>query len=474
MEFVEYNPFAKRYRKGIKRIALVYPNRYAGGIANLGLQYIYTRINEMDAVCERFYSDVFDGFRSVETGTPLAEFDMALFSLQYEMDYFKAVEILKKSGFGGIKIAGGPCVMENPLPLMDYFDAFFIGEVEGAVEEIIEARSAEELSGIPGIFTGREEKVRRVYAKLERHMEKEIIGEGAYGKCFLLEIGRGCIRKCRFCIVRQIYSPPRWRKKELLPKSFETEKVAIIAPSPSDHPEFKEILQMYVEHGMKVSPSSVRADTLDEELAELLMQAGVKTLTIAPETPSQRLQEAINKGISDEAVMNAAELSEGRFEKVKLYYMVGLPGENFEDVEKIIEQAKRIKERVKRVEISVNPLVPKPHTPLQWMPFGGKENMKEGIEELRRKLSFIRENARKAGIEADVSGYREFAIQTILSRGGRDVSEILEGSSYKKFERYLGQIEVDSTLLWDFIEHGYRKSTLLKEYEKVSNIVCYK
>lgn len=471
MELVEHNPFAKHYRKGIKRIAIVYPNRYAGGIANLGLQYIYARINEMDAVCERFYSDVFDGLRSVETGTPLAEFDMALFSLQYEMDYFKAVEILKKSGFGGIKIAGGPCVMENPLPLMDYFDAFFIGEAEGFVEEIVKARNAEELSGIPGIFTGREERVRRVYGKLERHMEREIIGEGAYGKCFLLEIGRGCVRRCRFCIVRQIYSPPRWRKKEMLPDGFEMEKVAIIAPSPSDHPEFKEILQKYVEYGMKVSPSSVRADTLDEELVELLKRAGVKTLTIAPETSSQRLQEAINKGIGDEVVMNAAELSEGRFEKVKLYYMVGLPGENFEDVESIIEQAKRVKKRVKRVEISVNPLVPKPHTPLQWMPFGGKENLKEGIEELKRKLSFIRENARKAGIKADVSGYREFAIQTILSRGGRDVSEILEGSSYRKFEKYLGQIEVDSTLPWDFIEHGYRKSTLLKEYEKVSNIV---
>jgi len=322
----------------MKRVALVYPNRYVGGIANIGLQYIYAKINESDAICERFYADVFDGLRSVETTTPLSDFDVALFSLQYEMDYFKAVEILKKSGFKGLKIAGGPCVMENPLPLMDYFDAFFIGEVEGYVEELIRARTPEELSGIPGVFTGREDKVRRVYSRLDRHMDRQIIGEGAYGRCFLLEIGRGCVRKCRFCIVRQLYFPPRWRSRDFLPE-VEEKKVAIIAPSPSDHPEFRDIVQRYVDEGKEVSPSSVRADTLDEELADLLKRAGVRTLTIAPETVSEKLQEVINKGIGEEDVIGAAEIASTRFEKVKLYYMVGLPGEEFEDVKAIVEQS---------------------------------------------------------------------------------------------------------------------------------------
>ncbi len=467
---MEHNPFAKRYRKGMRRVALVYPNRYAGGIANLGLQYIYARINEGDAICERFYSDVFDGLRSVETATPLADFDIALFSLQYEMDYFKAVEILKKSGFKGLKIAGGPCVMENPLPLLDYFDAFFIGEVEGFVDRLVEARSAEELSGIEGVFTGREERVKRVYAQLDRHMEREIIGEGAYGRCFLLEIGRGCVRRCRFCIVRQIYFPPRWRRKEMLPE-VEEDKVAIIAPSPSDHPQFREILQHYVEEGKSVSPSSVRADTLDEELADLLKQAGVKTLTIAPETASPRLQEVINKGIGEEDVSRAAELASTRFEKVKLYYMVGLPGESFDDVKAIVEQALKVKRLVGRVEISVNPLVPKPHTPLQWMGFGGREDVKEGISALKKKLDYLKREARRAGIEADVSGFREFAIQTILSRGDRKVAQMLEGASYRKFGEYLQPIDPDSLLPWDFIDHGYRKTTLLKEYEKIKKIL---
>jgi radical SAM superfamily enzyme YgiQ (UPF0313 family) len=463
----ESNPFLKKYRKGMKRVALVYPNRYVGGISNLGLQHIYARINEGDAVCERFYADVFDGLRSVETATPLRDFDMALFSLQYEADYFKAVEIIRKSGFKGLTIAGGPCVMENPKPLLPYFDAFFIGEVDEKIDEIVEVKSGEELGSIEGIYTGKEEKVKRVRAKLSRHMDREIIGEGAYGRCFLLEIGRGCIRRCRFCIVRQIYFPPRWRRLEDLPEVRNVDKIALIAPSPSDNPEFKDILLDYVSKGFKVSPSSVRADTIDEELADILRRAELRTLTIAPEAASSHLMEVLNKGIDVEDVMNAAKLSAGRFDKVKLYFMVGLPNERFEDVKDILELALKVKKYVKRVEISVNPLVPKPHTPLQWLPFGGKSDVKEGIRELKKKLQYLKIESRKLGIEADVSGVREFVTQTILSRGDETVAGMLEGRGYRNFYSFLGEMDIDRILPWDFIDHGYSKDRLVKEYQNL-------
>ncbi|MEM4701981.1 MAG: radical SAM protein, partial [Archaeoglobaceae archaeon] len=277
---MEFNPFQKKFRKGEKKVALVYPNRYVGGIANVGLQLLYAKINEF-AHCERFYLDVFGGLRSIESGTKLSEFDLALFSLQYENDYFKAVEIIRKSNFSGMKIAGGPCVMENPRPIMKFFDAVFIGEAEDCIEEIVMAKDVKELRGIEGIFTGVEEKVRRVFSKLGKHIEDEIIGDGAYGRCFLLEIGRGCVRKCTFCLVRQIYSPPRWRKIEDLPEIKEVKKVAIIAPSPTDHPRFREILQYFVERGFEISPSSIRADAVDEELVEILRRGKVRTLTLA-------------------------------------------------------------------------------------------------------------------------------------------------------------------------------------------------
>lgn len=462
-KIMEFNPFQRRFRKGMKRIALIYPNRYVGGVANIGLQQIYAEINEF-AICERFYTDFFEGLRSFESQTPLSEFDFALFSLQYENDYFNAVEILRKSGFRGIKIAGGPCVMENPKPLLKFFDAFFIGEVEGRVEEILSVKSPEELVGIKGIYTGKEEKVKRVYSKLGKHLEKEIIGEGAYGKCFLIELGRGCVRKCTFCLVRQIYAPPRWRKLEDLPEVKDVKKVALIAPSPTDHPNFKDILQKFVENGFDVSPSSLRADSIDEEMVELLKAGNVKSITLAPETTSERLSEFLKKDISFEDVKRAVEISAGKFEKLKLYFVIGIPTETIEDVHKIVERAKELKKYIPNIEISVNPLVPKPHTPLQWMKFGG-------VAELRKKIEILSKECAKNGIEFSKPNLKEFIIQTILARGDETVSEVLEGKSYRSFMKFLNEINTDAELPWDFIEHGYKKSRLLKEYEKITQAI---
>ncbi|MCS7143406.1 MAG: B12-binding domain-containing radical SAM protein [Archaeoglobaceae archaeon] len=459
---MEFNPFQRKYQKGLKKVALVYPNRYVGGVSNIGLQQIYAEINDF-AICERFYTDVFDGLRSFESQTPLSEFDFALFSLQYENDYFNAVEILKKSNFKGIKIAGGPCVMENPKPLLNFFDAFFIGEVEGRVEEIISVKSPEELSGIEGIYTGKEERVKRVYSKLGKHTEKEIITEGAYGRCFLIEIGRGCVRKCTFCLVRQIYAPPRWRKLEDLPEVKDVKKVALIAPSPTDHKNFKDILQIFIEKSFDVSPSSLRADSLDEEVVELLKAGNLKSITLAPETASQELSEFLKKEISFEDVKRAVELSAGKFDNLKLYYMIGIPGENIEDVQRIVDQAKELKKFIPNVEISVNPLVPKPHTPLQWLKFGGEG----GIAELRKKIKILSRECAKNGIKFSKPNLKEFVLQTILARGDENVSSILEGKSYRSSMRFLNAIERERELPWDFIDHGYRKSKLQKEFEKI-------
>ncbi|RLI01495.1 hypothetical protein DRO30_04050, partial [Candidatus Bathyarchaeota archaeon] len=196
----EYNPFLKKWKKGLKKIALVYPNKYKSGISNIGLQYIYAKINSLEKyICERFYLDVYDGIKSFETGTELKKFDIAFFSLQFEEDYFKAVEILKKSKFEGTKIAGGPCIMENPLPLLEYFDAFFIGEIENSIEDILEAALNKDFGGIDGIYTGKERKVKRKFPKrLNEYLKMQIFGEGAYGKSILLEVGRGCTGLCKF------------------------------------------------------------------------------------------------------------------------------------------------------------------------------------------------------------------------------------------------------------------------------------
>lgn len=485
----EHNPLFKPWRKGMKRIALVYPNRYVGGVTNIGLQYIYAKINSMDGfVCERFYLDVFDGLRSVETGTPLKEFDVALFSLQYEEDYFNAVRIIQRSGFSGLRVAGGPCVTENPQPLLDFFDVFVIGEVENS--DVLERILTGEIQG-EGIYAGGEKvrnvgRVRRLKPeKLEDHLLTQIVGEGAYGRCVLLEIGRGCGRGCTFCIVRQIYSPLRWRDAELILSVAEANreavnKAAIIAPSPSDHPKFREIVAELVEMGYMVSPSSVRADRLNPELMELLADTGLKSLTIAPEAGSERMRSVLRKGIDQDDVVSAVEMAkEAGISSVKMYFMIGLPGEREEDTRAIVELISKVKEIVGSVSVSVNPLVPKPHTPLQWMPYGGdfSASLSDNLKKLEKRAKFLKKEFARIGIRAEVESVEKFAVQTVLSRGGRDVAPLLNMrfklSAIRKLglEKYLGKIDVSQELPWDFIDAGYKKSRLVKEYERILALI---
>ncbi len=479
----EDNPFLKAWRKGLKSVALVYPNRYVGGISNIGLQYIYAEINSReDFVCERFYLDVFNGLRSVESGRSLKDFDIAFFSLQYEEDYFKAVRILKKSGFKGLKVAGGPCCMLNPKPILRFFDAFVIGEVENSrvIDYILEAKSKEDLAGIEGIYTGLEDRVRRIKPKkLDFHLKQQIIGEGAYGRCVLLEVGRGCVRHCRFCVVRQIYSPPRWRDVKLLLEVAEAykgvvNKIALIAPSVSDHPKIKELIAGLVEMGFMVSPSSIRADTVDDELMELLVAGGLKSFTIAPEAGSERLREILKKGISEEDVLNAAKIArEKGIMSVKLYFMIGLPTETEEDIHEMIELVRKVREIIPKVSVSINPLVPKPHTPFQWLPYTGFKNVREGMIELNRRSKLIRKELSKMA-EVSIEKVDSFALQTILSRGEEDVADLIDmgRATLKAAEKlgllkYLEEIPVDRVLPWDFIDHGYKKERLIKEFEAI-------
>ncbi len=472
----EFNPLTKRWKKGLKRVALIYPNKYIAGISNLGIQQIYAEINSLnDFICERFYLDVNNGLRSVESSSHLRNFDIALFSIQYEEDYFNVIKILRESNFKGLKVAGGPCVMENPLPLKKFFDILFVGEADGIIENIIKGEQNE------GIFKG--EKVNRVYPiELDFHLEKQIISEGVYGRALLLEIGRGCYRGCKFCLVRQIYSPVRWRSYKLLLEIAErnaelVDKVALISPSPSDHPEFEKIVFSLYEMGYLISPSSLRADRLNEELIKIFAESGLRRITVAPEVGSEKLMEMIGKGINKEDIMSVAEMSKEYGLSLKLYFMIGFPGENYEDLMSIVEMVKDIRRLGVRVSVSINPLVPKPHTPLQWLPYGGnaEKSVNENIKELKEKVKFLKSNLYKI-CEAKIESVERFAIQTVLARGGEDVSKLLLGKGKFReifefdLQKYLDSFEIDSELPWDVLEIGYSKKRLKKEYEKVLSI----
>lgn len=477
---MEDNPFIKKWRRGLRRIALVYPNAYKSGIANIGLQYIYAYLNSLEeCICERFYLDIHDGLRSLESGAPLKDFDIALFSLQFEEDYFNAVRILRRSGFKGLKIAGGPCAMINPKPISKFFDAFVIGEVENTriLDAIANARSIEDLD-VEGIWL-KSGRVKRVYPKkLDFYLNRQILAESVFGKCLILEIGRGCVWRCRFCVVRRIYFPPRWRDIKLLIDVAEgykgiVDKVCLIAPSTLDHPRIKDLLSELVNMGFMVSPSSTRADRLDEETVEILVKGGLKSVTIAPEVGSDKIRDVINKGLSEEDVINAVEICmEKGIKNFKFYFMIGLPKEDFDDVKGIVDLVEKVRNMKAKVSVSINPFAPKPHTPLQWCPYTGIDDVKEGLKILKEKRDYLIKELSKI-CDVNVESVERFAIQTILSRGDEDVGKIFDFKPSLKvaeklgLTRYLERIPLDSELPWDFIDHGYKKERLKKEFVQI-------
>ncbi len=432
-------------------------------------------------MCERFYADVFDCRRSVETGTHIKDFDVALFSLQFEEDYFRVARILQE--VRAKTVAGGPCVLENPLPLAPLFDYFYVGEADGDVERLLEvvlndseegcivkSKTAVEMSE-----SGERLKARK--SNLSTHLQEQIIGKGVYGECFLLEVGRGCKRSCSFCVVKQIYRPCRWRNKDFLlelAKEAKVSRIALISPSVTDHPDAKELMWELANMGFEVSPSSMRADTIDEEMAELLVACGQKSVTIAPEAGSERLRKILRKGISEEDVISAAEnVSKAGIKNVKMYYMVGIPKENESDVLKAVELAEKVKSCGLKVTVSVNPLVPKPHTPLQFAPFGGFEDLRclKAIKALKKRCKLMEKEFFRRGIQAKVEKVEDFAIQTILSRGNIDVGiKLHERKNFlKNFLHYLEELSPEKKP-WEFIDHSYSPERLRAEYKKLMEI----
>ncbi|MEM2741408.1 MAG: radical SAM protein, partial [Nitrososphaeria archaeon] len=178
-------------------------------------------------------------------------------------------------------------------------------------------------------------------------------------------------------------------------------------------------------------------------------------------------QKLICKNITSEDILNSAKVSSRKFSKIKLYFMIGLPSERMDDVKAILDLANKVKEIVGAVKISVNPLVPKPHTPFQWLPFGGLQNIKEGLKQLKRKIEYLKTESDKLRIDARIPDIKEYVVQTILSRGNESVSKVFVQKDYRGLSKFLGEQKVDELLPWDFIDHGYSKITLLREYEKV-------
>ena len=526
-------------------VALVYPNTYAVGMSNLGFQTIYRHLNAIpDVVCERVFApDAEDAEEmrrsatppfSLESRRPLTDFHLVGFSVTYEGDYINVLRLLAMAGIplraaarrahDPLVLMGGVCAFSNPEPMAPFMDFVVVGEGEELVVELIAAyregyrdreaflASLTTLDGIyvPGRYDvayGADGTLAAVAARdgapevvVKRRLRNVNAFEtvaavktphAEYGHMALLEVGKGCGRGCRFCLEGQVYRPVRHRSVEALRETVAQmaasgeRRVGLVGACVSDYPWLGELLKIIEENGLELSISSLRADSLTEDLVTALARGGHRTLTMAPEAGTERLRWAVRKPISDAQLMTACDLVRAHgIPNLKTYFMIGQPTETSEDVEVIVDLAGRMLERLRvldasgrpfgRLTLSISSFVPKPWTPFQWAPF-------DGAESLQAKLEIIKRGVRRfSNVRVLHENPREAALQALLARGDRRVGDFLElAASYDgDWRRALREWEGDAAFYttrhrstsermpWDHFEVGVKKAGLLREWER--------
>jgi radical SAM superfamily enzyme YgiQ (UPF0313 family) len=424
---------------GKTSVALLFPNTYRIGMGNLAVHALYERLNrEARIVCERaflpeprelaLHRASGTPVLSLESQRPLADFDVVALTVSFENDYLHLPLILELSRIPlraearavemPTLLAGGAAPTLNPLPLALIADAVILGEIEAFAGDLLPLLAAglskpelcEGLAKLRGALVGSPDTTadgrleRRHAVELDTFATQTVIHahDVEFGALHLIEVERGCRHRCRFCATPAIYGPARRRSAAAVLAMVEAgwahrHRMGLIGADILSHPEFQEIVQAIHARGGTFSPSSVRADAVDERRASLLAASGHRAVALGVEAGSDRLRATLGKGLSEERILEAvAALARAGIGNVRLYFMIGLPGETEEDVAAIAALARRAREilraaaprrtRATGVGLTVAPFVPKPHTPFAGAPFAGRALLKQRIACLRRLL----------------------------------------------------------------------------------------
>ena len=474
----ELNAVMKNPEKIKVHFAFAFPDLYEIGMSFTGMQIIYNILNQhKDIYCERAFAPAKDMEKllreneiplfSIETNTPLNEFDMIGFTLQYELSYTNILNMIDLAGLPvrskdrssdmPIIIAGGPCAF-NPEPLAPFIDLFLVGDGEESVVSLCELyisaegkddflKKAAKLEGVyvPSVFDDAPYQVKKsLIRNLDKqpYPEKPIVPyiESVHDRA-VIETFRGCTRGCRFCQAGMIYRPVRERRPQTIKKlaisqlkNTGHEELSLLSLSTSDYSKFEplvmDLMSICGDEHVSLSLPSLRLDSFSFKVLQEIQKVRKSGLTFAPEAGTQRLRDVVNKSITDDDIYGAVRqaISLG-WNQIKLYFMIGLPTETDEDLDGIAEIAKNIlaineeiygrKNSRFNVTISVSNFVPKPHTPFQWV-------AQNTAEEFNKKHNYLNNIMPKRNVKYQYHDSFESILEGIFARGDRRVADLLE------------------------------------------------
>jgi radical SAM family uncharacterized protein len=546
--------FPDLYEVGMSNLGLRIIYGILNNIPDLVCERFFALAADMEAALKKANRRLF----SWETNQELINFDILGFSLGSELSYTNVLNLLDLAGLPlqsalrnyehPLVIAGGPCTL-NPEPLADFFDLFIIGEAEEAIVEVVNVYRKYkpdykcgkltkenlliELSRIegvyaPGLYAADYDDSGQLVAfypknkSLPLKITKRVVCDfdAAYFPCnwivpyvpiihdrVTLEIMRGCPNRCRFCQARSQYYPVRIRSKakvislaRLAYAASGYEELSLAGLSVSDYPGLEnlvtELTDTFKEEAVNLSLPSLKAKSLLGNVSTLIAKIKKTGLTFAPEAGSPRLRQALAKDFSEVEFFEAiTQAYQAGYQHLKLYFLIGLPGELDEDLRGIIDfcrVASELKRKIKgapaQINISINPLIPKPHTPLQWLKM-------DEIAKLKEKQNYLREHCKNRRFKFNFHNFEMAFLEGVLSRGDRLLSKVILAayqkgarfdawSNYFSFSKwqeafseqgidpqsYLDAKPTKALLPWDFIDTGITKEDLLKEFNNFCDL----